>query len=33
MLTPLADTLRTLVLRWDRTFVPLDRVPPDEDEP
>lgn len=33
MLTPLADALTTFVLRWDRTSVPFDRVPPDEDEP
>ncbi|EIW56255.1 uncharacterized protein TRAVEDRAFT_38325 [Trametes versicolor FP-101664 SS1] len=33
MLTPLADSLTTFVLRWDRTSVPFDRVPPDEDEP
>ncbi len=33
MLTPLADALATFVLRWDRTSVPFDRVPPDEDEP
>lgn len=33
MLTPLADALRTLVLHWDRTSMPFDRVPPDEDEP
>ncbi|KAI0363539.1 hypothetical protein BV20DRAFT_1057948 [Pilatotrama ljubarskyi] len=30
-LKPLASTLTTFVLRWDRTSVPFDRVPPDDD--
>ena len=32
MLQPLATTLVTFVLHWDRTSVPFDRVPPDDDE-
>ncbi|OSD00796.1 hypothetical protein PYCCODRAFT_1370634 [Trametes coccinea BRFM310] len=32
MLKPLADTLVTLALRWDRTSVPFDRAPPDDDD-
>ncbi|KAI8996211.1 hypothetical protein BD414DRAFT_384140, partial [Trametes punicea] len=31
MLKPLAGTLATFALRWDRTSVPFDRAPPDDD--
>ncbi|KAI0686250.1 hypothetical protein C8Q76DRAFT_804000 [Earliella scabrosa] len=31
MLLPLTSTLTTFVLHWDRTSVPFDRVPPDDD--
>ena len=36
MLLPLANTLTTFVLHWDRTSVPFDRIPlddADDDEP
>ncbi|TBU24227.1 hypothetical protein BD311DRAFT_868253 [Dichomitus squalens] len=32
MLIPLANTLTTFVLHWDRTSVPFDRVPLDDDQ-
>ena len=30
MLLPLANTLTTFVLHWDRTSVPFDRIPLDD---
>lgn len=32
MLLPLANTLTTFVLHWDRTSVPFDRIPLDDDQ-
>ncbi|KAI0743154.1 hypothetical protein C8Q80DRAFT_1273697 [Daedaleopsis nitida] len=32
LLAPLAGSLTTFVLRWDRTSVPFDRIPQDEDD-